>query len=305
MKPTLLGCSLVFASAINAQEGKPPIDIPEEARSTIVVKGERDQIKEAVQQLSKTITRPVRSERPLGRFYDNMCFATLGIERNYADAILSRLTEITEEIGGTLAGNDDCKPNALIGFVNDVDDDFKALKNDHKWLFAGLADYQIDRAERGSEFVRAWSLEETRGADKRLLANSDFGGLSGQNTGKQTAININQPTSRMQMSISRAMLFSVVLIDRTAITGKSPNQLADYAAMRLLGPTYDAPKDASGGPTDTILSLFTDPDNAPAQWTVFDRAYLKALYSYRANGRPAGLADATYTAFEKEEALEN
>lgn len=78
------------------------------------------------------------------------------------------------------------------------------------------------------------------------------------------------------------VLGAAVIIEQASAEELDPLQLADYATMRLLAPTADAaavPQDAPVAGISSILTLFRDSDRAPEAMTVFDRAYIKSLYS--------------------------
>jgi hypothetical protein len=95
-----------------------------------------------------------------------------------------------------------------------------------------------------------------------------------------------------------------VLIDQAALPGRTPEQLADYATLRLLAPTGEFAADWARA-SDTILSLFATPADAPAQMTRADRAYLRSLYSlprtaFAKEVLEAALIDASGAADERE-----
>jgi len=67
------------------------------------------------------------------------------------------------------------------------------------------------------------------------------------------------------------------VVDKAAVAGLTPIQIADYASLRLLAPTGEVDVAEAGAPR-TIMTLFVSPQTAPQALTRFDRAYLKALY---------------------------
>ena len=77
------------------------------------------------------------------------------------------------------------------------------------------------------------------------------------------------------------MAASVVMMDTDLLEDIDGLALADYATMRALARTVPVEQDEAN--YGTILSLFSDPVNAPQSLTDFDRAYLASLYAGRAN----------------------
>ncbi|WP_419809556.1 hypothetical protein [Sphingomonas sp.] len=79
-------------------------------------------------------------------------------------------------------------------------------------------------------------------------------------------------SSILQPSTQQAIGAAFLVIDARARLGKTPTQIADYAAMRLLAATRVP---AAGG--DTVLTLLSGGE-APAGLTPSDAAYLRALH---------------------------
>jgi hypothetical protein len=93
---------------------------------------------------------------------------------------------------------------------------------------------------------------------------------------------------------------SVIMFDHAQLKGASLGQVADFAALYLLG----LPRrriDFDNVAVTSVLSLFADgPQTAPAQMTEFDSAYLAGLYKLQRNGRRTGLYSAVMRAYEEE-----
>jgi hypothetical protein len=85
--------------------------------------------------------------------------------------------------------------------------------------------------------------------------------------------------SRLVSDIRRDIASAMVLVERSAVVGKTTNQIADYAVMRALA--VIRPRQAAGN--DTILSLFDPAVSPPAEMTAFDRGYLRGLYTGAGN----------------------
>lgn len=67
----------------------------------------------------------------------------------------------------------------------------------------------------------------------------------------------------------------MVVIDAAAVVGKTPTQIADYAAVRALARAV-VPRMAPSVPT--ILTLFDATSAAPPELSDVDRALLRGVY---------------------------
>jgi hypothetical protein len=113
--------------------------------------------------------------------------------------------------------------------------------------------------------------------DRDILAN----GLQGFPINPTYEVGRLNPPIRIQTSSA------VVVIEHASAAGKTAEQLADYATMRLLAPTTELAATGDGLPS-TIMSLFAQGTPAPSGLTAFDRAYLASTCAIRPNG-PSGM----------------
>ena len=262
----LMGAGLIalagtIVPAASAQVA-PPATAEADA-NPIVVEGRALPEEAKIRALARAISPRTGFDQPLARFTDPICFATVGLPTAVLRSIGDRLAEDADLAGIDLAG-DGCSPNILVMFVEDSHAETKALLKRRPGLFGDLQPSEIRAILNEPGPVHVWSASEIRSRD----GDRQFRNLDGPPTLKVPV------ATRIGLAIRRDMLSTVMLIDRQAVTGRSPRQVADYAAMRTLA--MIRPKGATGG--DTILTLF-DPDaTPPAEMTAFDRGYLKALY---------------------------
>jgi len=249
-----------------------------EDERAIIVESQRKRREAVIQEFADTITRRPRVDKPLERWRGALCPMVYGIKAQYRTIIKRRFITNLEAAG--LRANDDpkCRPNLLIGVVKNVDVEARKLEKEQESVFGSLLDYQIERAITEDGPVRSWSTTEVLSDRGQALNEHQDNGFGG------APVNQNTTATRLNNQISVATRAAVVLIDIEALDGKSLNQLADYATMRALVPTYGV-SDADPRPADTILSLFSD-EYAPKELTLFDRNYLKAYYSGAATLRP-------------------
>lgn len=263
----------------------------------ILVTGDRQKQEEAVRELATTITRKARIDKPLARFYEPFCLKVIGFKPDYAAIVGERIVANVRELGVPV-GARKCTPNALLIFTENGREAVKTLRKEEPWLFADLFDHDYERVLAGNGAAHAWQTTEIRGVDGRpfRIVETDCGGQC-----LRTILEINEQyqTGRLNQPIRMDVRGAVVLIDNAYLPGKTLDQLADYATMRLLASIDDvSPEEAVAVPT--ILSLFTAPDSAPPELSWFDRSYLRALYALRPNANALSIRDATVQTWFRE-----
>lgn len=312
MKPLTfasIGLSLALLAPCPALgQNSDPLAPPPQAGSTaspaqapgepdILVTGDRRKQEEAVRGLAAGITRKARIDKPLARFYQPFCLKVIGFKQDYAAIVAERIEVNVRELGIPVGGRK-CTPNALLIFTEDGREAVKTLRKEEPWLFADLFDHDYERVIAGDGAAHAWQTTEMRGVDGRPLRIIEYD-CNGQCPKREMALNEQYQTGRLNPPVRMDMRGAVVVIDNAYLPGKTLDQLADYAAMRLLAPIDDvSPDEADAVPT--ILSLFTAPDSAPPELSWFDRSYLRALYALRPNANALSINDATVRTWFRE-----
>ncbi len=295
----IIGATLpaLFAAPATAQSN----ETPAEGNSIVVIGEAWEKEQEKIEDQSKALIRPTRTSAPVARYFDSLCLTTWNISERFAKIIQQRIEANAEEAGVKLA-EEGCAPNALVAIVKDVETDFARLKDEHGYVFGDLKKYQIARAERGASAVRSWNVVESRGRDGRpfqsIEIGIDGGTGGGQSAGRDVALNQQTSGGRLNDTVRRDMIMSVVLFDIDALNGASLTQLSDFATMRLLAQTYEAEED-SPPQFSTILSLFTDPIGTPPGLSRFDKAMLQGLYGLPASARYTAMYEATSSVYRK------
>lgn len=253
MRALLFGCSLaLLAPAVAlAQQADPATPAPPSAKpekqDSIIVTGRPAYDRKAVEALVAAITSPAGQQDPLARFNDSVCFVTFGLDRPTLEQIGDRLAADAEQAGLHLAGPR-CHPNVAILFLDGVAATLEQLQRRHAALFGDRTPGELREIARQPGPVRAWS-------NVRVY---------------QRAVG-----SHLVSDASYHILSSMVLIERSAVVGKTINQIGDYAAMRALA-EIRLRRPIGGG---SILSLFDAGSTPPMEMSAFDRGYLRGLYS--------------------------
>lgn len=254
--------------------------------SSIIVTGDRDEQARAVRSLTSDLVIPARIDKPFARFHQPFCPATVGIKTDYALVINGLMRANARQVGAPV-GAEDCTPNALLMFAKDGPTAIEKLREDQAWLFKGVPPSKIREMAGPGEITYAWSTSEVRGVDGRPMRVVIIGDVR-----REAEVNEQFQIGRLSPPIRMDVMGAAVLIDLDHVGGKTLEQLAAYATMRLLATVRDREPDEVGA-VPSVLSLFTQPEQAPAGLSRFDLALLRAFYAMRPNERSAAILDAT------------
>ncbi len=206
-------------------------------------------------------------DRQLARFEQAVCISVHGLAEPYARMVLRRMVADAAR-AGVKSAKPGCKPNIVILVADHVQDELQRLsRHDGAANSFGLDEGQLAQmaSARGPAYAATVTSLRSRDGDVPRPA-----GLSRKDT-VQLIVNdasIVAPPTRQDIDAA------VLLLDSSAIPGKSVTQIADYAAFTTLA---DVREEAGPLPAPTILTLFHD--KAPATGlTAYDRAYLAGLY---------------------------
>jgi hypothetical protein len=249
----------------------------ETANQDIIVKGNREpaDVAEAAQALARDIGANIDLLRPIPRFNDPLCLDVSGLKEEYIQRFANRINENVRRANIPIAPAG-CRPNAMVMFADDSRRQIVALRKRNRFLFGEMPRYLFEEMLASRDQVYAWQVNEVDGLGMSFDRNGAFG--------NGPAVNRSLEVGRLNPPIRMVTRSSVVVIEKSRTVAKTPEQLADYATMRLVAPSAEVPVESAGVPT--IMTLFADPDNAPDGLTTFDAAYLDSVYRNRANGPP-------------------
>lgn len=264
----------------------------------IVVTGDRAEQVRAVRALTSELVIPARIDKPFARFHQPFCPATVGIKTDYALVINGLMRANAKAVGAPVAA-EDCQPNALLMFAKDGPTAIEQLREDQAWLFKGVPPSKLETMAGPDDMTYAWSTSEVRGVDGRPMRVVMIGSPP-----REVAVNEQFQTGRLNPPIRMDVMGAAVLIDLDHVGGKTLEQLAAYATIRLLATVRDREADEVSA-VPSVLSLFTQPEQAPAGLTRFDLSLLRAFYAMRPNERSSAILDTTarYYLSDKIEAL--
>ncbi|MFN4113365.1 MAG: hypothetical protein ACK4GD_05445 [Sphingomonadaceae bacterium] len=283
----LASLSGIGAGAAMAEQDNPSVlTAPPRAPADIIVTGDREEQVRAVRALTSDLVIPARIDKPFARFHQPFCPATVGIKTDYAVVINGLMRANAKEVGAPV-GAEDCTPNALLMFAKDGSSAIEQLREDQAWLFKGVPPSKIREMAGPGEMTYAWSTSEVRGVDGRPMRIVMIG-----DPPREAAVNEQFQTGRLNPPIRMDVMGAAVLIDLDHVGGKTLEQLAAYATIRLLATVRDREPDEVGT-VPSVLSLFTQPEQAPAGLTRFDLSLLRAFYAMRPNERATAILDTT------------
>lgn len=262
--------ALVAALAGAAAQTAPPPAVPSDP---IIVEGERPQSEQALTELARDIAGNPRPRRPLARFESPLCLMVAASDTALGQEIAERIIENARAARVPVRGKG-CRANALLALSDDAQAQLRDVRASGRRLFAGLSPREIDAALGARDPVYVFQSSRQASNTGEPIVNSPEAFGSGGIIGPQNKI---WSAGRLKRDIREDMLAALVVVDKAAVAGLTPIQIADYASLRLLAPTGEVDVAEAGAPR-TIMTLFVSPQTAPQTLTRFDRAYLKALY---------------------------
>jgi hypothetical protein len=255
----------------------------------IVVTGQR-LTPETARRYVNAISRPVNGQLPLFRY--PVCPAVQGMAPEHASVVVERIRKVVKHVG-IRVDKPDCAPNLRVIIVDDSQGFVETLSRKSPGYFQGLARSELKRLLNDPSPALAWNNLQAQNEDGHIFADNVSGrspfdrmpknrvtegdaGVDTPRSDSSAGVMRTRSASIIKSTTQQAMVESYVVIEASAIEGKSLRQIADYATMRTLAAAQ--PPEA-GGPVETILTLFSAGQEAPASMRMPDIAYLKALYS--------------------------
>ena len=273
LKPILITVALTLGVAPLAAQsqqqivvkGTPPVELHRRAKVFV-----------------NSVAHPVLGQLP--RVTDPICPDVIGIAGPQKKIATDRIRAVAAGIGAPVSTEAACVPNLMLIIVPNGSALVDTMrKTNSRWL-TGLSREEINNLVRSTGPVRFWSAIGTVNEDNQA-AMPDPSGRD------RPVLRVSSGSSTRSVTKPNVMA-STVIVDAAAASGKSVEQLADYAAMRALAYARGAP----GSQVPSILNLFDSAALAEPRLSAADVAYLRSLYSasglYQSGSDMARITDA-------------
>jgi len=262
--------SAILAGPAGATASSPGAGQASEYLSEIEVFGQREIARQVFKDNLRDMTERLSVFESMPRFFQPLCLEVAGLAADQGRFVAERILATSRELGlgEPQAG---CRANALVIVVDDPERMYKRLVSKRLDLvgvlpFRDVHTRRIEKEVRAGQPVVWWSV--LSGANAQGATFNDLG----------LAVSQNQAASRTSAATFRPKALTVVMYDARKLGGATLEQIADHAALHILGmPRRQI--DFSSVDLPSMLSLFSEgPKTAPRSLTDFDRAYLKGLY---------------------------
>lgn len=265
----LLSALLAGPAGLQAREQRqePQEPYPDE----ILVLSQREIAKRVFKDNLEELIAPLSMTDAIPRFFMPLCLDVVGLERDERKFVAERIVRTSLNLGLEQAPPD-CRVNSLVVVVDRPEQLFERLVS-HRLEMVGILPFRDVHIRRLRDDLRArkpvvwWSV----------LATANAEGTAFNDIGLVIAPSIQ--ASRTYRALYRPKSLSVVMYDAGQLQGASLGQLADHAALHLLG-TPRRGIAFGNVALPSMLSLFENgPATGPQALTDFDKAYLKGLYN--------------------------
>lgn len=266
-RPHLFELALLAAIAgAGAPAHAQPVASPS-SQDEILVTGVRDPLKLADRFVDGLTV--ARSSDPLSRYEDGKyCPAVIGMSERLNQQITDRMRAVASSANVKPAPKE-CIPTALVIFADNKQSLLAAFRKKHP-IYFNDPQRQEDLPPPEAGPAIAWQLVQLLDPQGKAVQRSPSGvGIVESAFGG----------SRLRSMVQSVVVMSVVVVERKALLGLTPTQIADYAVMRTL--TDRVPDLAKMPAETTILKALTAPIGAAtaASVTKWDLAYLQGRYS--------------------------
>jgi len=299
-----LGAFAPTASAAQAApEADPAASAP--ASDEIIVFGDKERRKLINAYIKATI-----EEEPAGqyaKFGSALCPSVVGFNEELTSFIEARMRTVAQaaEVAVTQG---DCKANVQVLVVKDGPAMINRLRQRNKGAFGKMRPHERRKltAAQGPAYV--WHLVDTIGTTSKAKRDEPGSGLvidTGTDGGAYSLLSSDlfktarsNNKSLITEPVSQSINHAFVLIEKDAVMGLDPRQIADFATVMALARAES--ESAEAPPIETIRTLFQSaPEEAPLSLTAWDLALLTSLYKARGNMRAGQQRASMASTFER------
>ena len=208
------------------------------------------------------------SQGQVARFQTPVCPIVVGLADETNRKISARIRSTARSLGAHVAPVS-CDANLVVLVTDDISKSLAELRRKRSSSFYGLSPSEIDALTADTGPVRSWAVVSLRNEDGERVHDENDKNKPGAMRVKSASI--LREATRLDID------GSVVIIERSAATGKTIAQIGDYSVMRGLARIRVANLNAPG----SILTLFNGTGTRPAPGLTWsDKAYLQTLYRF-------------------------
>ncbi|MEM8825840.1 MAG: hypothetical protein AAGD40_02790 [Pseudomonadota bacterium] len=275
------GLVLLFISAtLTAPVAAQPAQDPATSDDEIIVTGRTPEDARLHAETALQRMGVARGHRQAARWLDPVCPTVSGLREDHAELVKDWVLERAADVD-VPAGQDDCKPNIKIVFVEDGLDLLQNMRSRHPRYFG-----QVTGGDRSDLLstpapVRCLYTTEHRGKSGDRMTRSNMltlatGGVDipiGGGGGEGPMFLPNAGGTRIGAETQRVLLSATIIVDKNEAHGTPLKSVAEHAAFLA----FAEMRPADGAHPDSILGLF---DEVPVTtWTEMDRSFMKKLYA--------------------------
>lgn len=263
MRNSVLFAALTFLILANASPAQNYDDIIVNAPTREAEAIER-QARTFIQQISDT-----EGQEQFSRRDDEFCIRIIGIDPHYHIFFLNKIRDAARETGSQKEGKENCKPNIFVIFTENADDLVEVLKKRRPSIFSSQPKTKRDEIFKSGRPIRWWYGTNIKGSGGEPLLDGTLYKTS---------------SSLISSGVQIDLTSNIIIVDMVKSEGYPLDSISSFVSMisfaQVKGSINTIDSELS------ILGLFNSNNHRiePLRnLTVWDRAYLHALYSIPAD----------------------
>jgi len=215
----------------------------------------------------------LKTDASIARWREPVCPLVAGLLKEQAEYVLARLSKNWKDSGVPL-GAETCEVNAFIIFT--ADPELFLTKWQHKSgrLYGEAYPQMIKRFKSDVHAIKVWANKghhqgggsDSSGDDSNTGLGQTFAGARETRTYSATRLEYAELTD---------LDSTIAIIDPKKLIGTPLSAVADYLSIAM---AVEVRNDREFAKTGSILNLMGPEEGRLAEWTAWDKAFLKAVY---------------------------
>lgn len=263
MRYAFRGTALLFLLLGNTPPDQTPGDIIVTAPARV-----HKELKKQTLNFVRTVS-DTAEQTQFSRRDDPFCIKIIGLDLAYHDLIRKKIRETAKVARAPKEAPEGCRPNIHVIFSTNGDALMEVLKHKYPSIINGQPIRKIDELMQSKKPVRWWYATKTEGANGEPVIDGRV---------------LRYTASLISSSIEIDLTSTVIIVDVNQSNGYPLESLASYISMVAFAQIDGATQQAVS--SSSILGMFNDTKPRIAalrNLTIWDRAYLHALYSIAAD----------------------